>query len=117
MNPHVVAEARLAASVKKAADYDAPEGKDERTVEQIESDLQRVRLELIATVDELAARLDPTNLREEAKTKAQETFKNTSVQARNFLDALSNGDPKALKIFGGLVGALIALVILKIVKR
>ncbi|MFC5369628.1 DUF3618 domain-containing protein [Arcanobacterium bovis] len=117
INPHVVAEARLAASVKKAVDYDAPEGEDTRTAEQIESDLQRIRLELTATVDELAARLDPKNLQEEAKAKAQDTFAKASTNARNFMDAVANGDPKALKIFGGIVAAVLGLVITKLIRR
>ncbi|MBM7824217.1 tRNA threonylcarbamoyladenosine modification (KEOPS) complex Pcc1 subunit [Arcanobacterium pluranimalium] len=117
INPHVVAEARLAASVKKAVDYDAPEGEDNRSAAQIESDLQRIRLELTATVDELAARLDPKNLQEEAKVKAQNAFANASQNARSFLDAVANGDPKALKIFGGCVAAILGLIIVKIIKR
>lgn len=87
------------AASKKAADYEAPKGvEDNRSPEQIEKDLQRVREELTDTVNELTARLDPQHLKEEAAVKARQALDDTKVKARDLASDAQGGDPKAITI-------------------
>ncbi|MDY5584734.1 MAG: DUF3618 domain-containing protein [Arcanobacterium sp.] len=113
LNADALADARLAARLKSAADYDAPEGEDNRTLEQVQADLARVRLELSATVDELTGRLDPKQLSTQAKEKFASSFADTQAKAKSFADGVANGDPKSLKIAGGAVLGFIALLVIR----
>ncbi|XCB29365.1 DUF3618 domain-containing protein [Arcanobacterium hippocoleae] len=107
-----IAKARLAAQMKRPADYDI-DPEDNRSVSEVEADLARLRLELTATVDELASRLDPKVLSEEFKEKAKHRAANFGIKAKEFGDALINADPKALKKAGIALAGLLALVLLR----
>lgn len=107
-----LAAAPLAAQFKTAADYGAPEP-DNRSPQEIEADLEQVRRELEATVNELAERLSPAQLAQDAKTKAMKSVQQTGAKLREFADALVNLDPRALKIAGGALLTLLAWKILR----
>ncbi|MFP7696367.1 DUF3618 domain-containing protein [Trueperella sp. LYQ143] len=101
------------AQYKKAADYEAPKNvPDNRSAEEVSRDLERVRSELTDTVNELAARLDPKNLKEDVKVAAQEKLTQTKNQAQNLVSDAKSGDKKALAILGG-IGAGVALLVLR----
>ncbi len=110
--------ARLAAQAKKPADYEAPkDAEDNRSAEEIERDLKRVREEMTATVNELAARLDPAYLANEAKANAQVKLEETKVKAKNLANDAAAGDTKSIAIIGGVVLAVGGLILKKILSR
>ena len=116
-NPSVDAAARAAAAVKKAVDYEAPkDGADKRGVSEVERDIQRVREELTATVDELAGRLSPDRLKADLKAGAQDKFKEGKAKAKALVADASAGDKKAIGILAG-GAALAALILIKAIKR
>lgn len=101
------------AHMKKAIDYEAPAGvPDTRTADEVEKDMNRVREELTDTVNELATRLDPHNLKEEAKTTAAQTFETGKAKAYALVDDAKAGNVTALAVIGG-AAAVIAIVILR----
>lgn len=105
------------ASQKKAVDYEAPKGiEDTRTAEQIDADMNRVREELTATVNELAGRLHPDNLKEEARAYAEDKLNQGKEQAMGLVDDAKAGDTKALAIIGSAIAVVAIFVIRKIIK-
>ncbi|MCI7552090.1 MAG: DUF3618 domain-containing protein [Actinomycetaceae bacterium] len=110
-------EARVTASMKKAVDYEAPkDAVDDRSAAEVERDLARVREELTATVDELAARFAPEHLKNEVLTSAKAKAEDTKVKAQAFVDDVKAGDADARKklVIGvaatlGLIGLRIAV--------
>ncbi|AHU90043.1 hypothetical protein CQ11_08840 [Trueperella pyogenes] len=105
-------------SQKKAVDYEAPKDMpDNRTAEEVEADLQRVREELTATVNELAGKLHPDNLKAEARSFASAKFAESKEKAMNLVKDAKNGDRKALSILGAVAGVVALIVIRKTVKK
>lgn len=105
------------ASQKKAIDYEAPTGvPDNRTATEVEKDLQRVREELTATVNELAGKLHPDNLKQEARSFAEAKFAERKEQAMGLVGDAKEGDKRALAILGSVVAVLALCVIRKIIK-
>lgn len=117
INTKVSAVARAAARAKTAADYEAPkDAEDKRSASDIEHDIERVREELTATVDELASRLSPENLKEDIKVQAKEKLNQGKEKAQKLVTEAKAGDKKALGILAGAAGVL-ALLVVKAVKR
>ncbi|WP_353065417.1 DUF3618 domain-containing protein [Arcanobacterium hippocoleae] len=94
-----IAKARLAAQMKRPADYDLA-SEDDRSISEVEADLARLRLELTATVDELAGRLSPKALGANLKTGAKNSATHLGVKTKEFGNNVINGDPAALKKLG-----------------
>ncbi|QOR47996.1 DUF3618 domain-containing protein [Trueperella pecoris] len=106
-----------AVSQKKAIDYEAPKGvPDNRTAEEVEKDLQRVREELTATVNELAGKLHPDNLKEEARAYTQAKFGERKEQAMGLVADAKSGDKRALAILGTAVAVVALFALRKILK-
>ncbi|OCW60625.1 DUF3618 domain-containing protein [Trueperella bernardiae] len=104
-------------SQKKAVDYEAPKGiEDTRTADEVDADMQRVREELTATVNELAGKLHPDNLKEEARAYAEERLSQGKEQALGLVDDAKAGDKKALAIIGTTLAVVALFVIRKIIK-
>lgn len=104
------------ASAKRASDYEAPKGlEDTRSPEQIQADMDRVRDELTQTVNELAGRLSPDNLKAQAKAQFKSGIKGAKGKALGLLQRAAAGDPKAIGIIAG-CAAVTALIIRKIIK-
>lgn len=109
--------ARLSAQAKKAADYEMPkDAEDKRSAAEIEKDLQRVREEMTATVNELAARLDPKRLKDDAKISAQQKLNQGKAKAQTLANDAAAGDTKSIAIIGGVALAVLGLIVRKIVK-
>lgn len=109
--------ARRAAAAKTAADYSAPkDAEDKRSAEEIQKDIERVREEMTATVNELAARLDPKLLAADAKMAAKEKVDLTKVKAQALASDAAAGDTKSIAIIGGVALAVAGLIVRKILK-
>ncbi|MDP9800669.1 hypothetical protein J2S49_000745 [Arcanobacterium wilhelmae] len=111
-------QAAADAARKSAKDYevhnDAP---DNRTPEQIEKDMQRVREEMTATVNELAAKLDPKRLGEDAKAAAFAKVDEAKAKATGLVDDAKNGDRKAIAILAAAGTVVLGLVARAIFKK
>lgn len=110
-------EARRAAAVKTAADYEAPkDAEDKRSAAEIQKDIERVRDEMTATVNELAARLDPKSLANDAKATAKLKVDESKVRAQALANDAAAGDTKSIAIIGGVALGVAALIARKIFK-
>ena len=78
----------------------AREHGDARTQAQIESDLERQRAELAATIDQLYARVQPAALAQEAKEEASARFASFKQAASLTLQDAAGGNVDALKKVG-----------------
>ena len=117
INPAVNAAARAAAQAKKAVDYEAPaDFEDKRSAADIERDIQRVRDELTATVDELAGRLSPDRLKEDFKASAKSKVEAGKTKAQEIVSDAKAGDKKSIGILAGVAAAAV-LVVIKAIKR
>lgn len=76
------------------------QGDSVRTADQIEADLERTRLEMTATVDQLVAQLQPANLAAMAKEDVARRFSVAKVQAFATVDAARDGDSDAIRKVG-----------------
>lgn len=96
-------EARIAARAKTAADYELPaDQEDDRSTEQIQLDIERVRAEMTATVDELAAILDPEVLLDNAKTTATEKFDVVKSKLQELWYGARDGDVPSILALAGI---------------
>lgn len=110
-------EARRAAAAKKAADYEAPkDAEDKRSAEEIQRDIERVRDEMTATVNELAARLDPKSLANDAKQTAKIKVDESKAKAKTLANDAAAGDTKSIAVIGGVALGIAALIARKIIK-
>lgn len=117
VNPAVNALARASAQAKTAADYEALKDiPDQRNAAQIQQDIERVREELTATVDELAGKLAPDQLKADLQAHTQRRIAEVKVKARNLLKDVQKGDKKACGILAGAAG-VVALLVIKAVRR
>lgn len=111
-------QAAADASRKSAKDYEVHDDTpDNRTPEQIEKDMQRVRDEMTATVNELAAKLDPKRLKEDAKTAASAKVNAAKEKAAGFFAAAKNGDRQAIGILAAAGTVILGLVARAIFKK
>ncbi|QJC21241.1 DUF3618 domain-containing protein [Arcanobacterium buesumense] len=109
--------ARVAAQSKTAADYEAPVGiEDTRSAEEIQRDIERVREELTATVNDLAAKLDPEVLKEDLKTAMLAKVDSIKAKAQALAHDAASGDMKAIGIIAGVALGLGALIVRKAMK-
>lgn len=67
-----------------------------RTVEEIEAEIQRTRLAMQSTVDELTGRLDPRAQAKSLADKAKVTATDLGKKAQSTVDEAKEGDPNAL---------------------
>lgn len=67
-----------------------------RTVEEIEAEIQRTRLAMQSTVDELTGRLDPRAQAKSLADKAKVTARDLSRKAQTTVEEAKAGDPNAL---------------------
>lgn len=92
----------------------------QRTVTEIQADLERTRSELTGSVDELAEMLDPRIKIAEAKANikaaADEATASFKASTKGFVDDVKKGDPAAIGIAGGTV-VTSAVLIAVMVKR
>lgn len=110
-------EARLAAASKKASDYEAPkDAEDKRSADEIQKDIERVRDEMTATVNELAARLDPKTLANDAKQTAKVKLDESKAKAQALANDAAAGDTKSIAIIGGVALGVAAIIARKIFK-
>lgn len=77
-----------------------------RTAAEIEADLAKTREELTRTVDELSGRLDPRN---QAKAAAD--------KGRAFVDDVKSGEPRAVRVVGGVLAAVAGIVGIAILRK
>ncbi|USR79587.1 DUF3618 domain-containing protein [Arcanobacterium pinnipediorum] len=109
--------ARAAANAKRATDYEAPaDVEDLRSASEIQKDIERVREELTATVNELAAKLDPEVLKEDLKVAALGKVDEVKAKAQSFAHDAAAGDMKAIGIIAGVALGVAALIVRKIMK-
>lgn len=109
--------ARVAANSKMASDYEAPVGvEDNRSAEEVQRDIERVREELTATVNELAAKLDPQVLKEDVKAAAAEKIEAGKAKAQALAHDAAAGDTKAIGIIAGVALGVAALIVRKFMK-
>lgn len=90
---------------------------DKRTIEEIEIDLHEAREALTASVNELAARLAPSALAEDAKNQAKASAKKAKKKVTTLLKEASQGDPKALAIVAGVTLGVAGFVYVKVKRR
>ncbi|MDP9806573.1 hypothetical protein J2S70_001155 [Trueperella bonasi] len=102
---------------KKAVDYEAPKGvPDNRSAEEIEKDMQRVRDEMTETVNEIAAKLHPDTLKDQAKAFAKEKTDEGKTKARNLAEDAKAGDIPAIAMIATAAVAVATFVLRKIFK-
>lgn len=90
---------------------------ENRTLEEIELELQQAREALTASVNELSARLTPAALAEDAKAHAKAKVNKAKSRCANLVKDAKSGDPKALAILVGGVALVSGFVVLKIAHR
>ena len=82
----------------------ATKGEDQiRSADQIENDLKRKREVLEQTVNELAGRLDPKNLAQDAQDQVKEKASEAADKAKDFFDEVKNGNLLNIAILSGAV--------------
>ncbi|VEI13582.1 DUF3618 domain-containing protein [Trueperella bialowiezensis] len=102
---------------KKAVDYEAPKGlPDNRSAAEVAADLERVRDEMTETVNELAARLHPDTLKEEATSFAKDKAAEGKVLFADFVEKVKAGDRQSIAIVAGAALGLAIIVLRKIFK-
>ena len=100
-------EARASAAGKKAIDYEMPkDAEDTRSASEVQRDIERVREELTATVDELAARFTPEQLKADLKASAKSSVEQGKAKVQALASDAKAGDKKAIGIIAGVVGAV-----------
>ncbi|MDO5747826.1 MAG: DUF3618 domain-containing protein [Actinomycetaceae bacterium] len=82
---------------------------DERTPEQIEADLARIREEMTSTVDELVNQINPKENAKRAVADIKEVAQETGKKAQATIGEAKQGDPKAIKMVA-IAGAVVLLV-------
>lgn len=90
---------------------------EKQSAEEIQAELERTRAEMTATVDELAARLDPKVHLNNAKDGALNVVSNVGDGAKKIADDASKGDLQAIGILAGAAVALIGGIALRITRR
>lgn len=88
-----------------------------RTIAQIEADLEKARESLTATVNELAGRLTPGSLAEDAKVQAKVKMSETGDKVKGLVADAKSGDARALAIVGGTALAACALLAVRIIRH
>ncbi|NLW12912.1 MAG: DUF3618 domain-containing protein [Trueperella sp.] len=102
---------------KKAVDYEAPKGvPDNRSAEEIAKDMQRVRDEMSETVNELAAKLHPDTLKEEAMSFAKIKADEGKTKANHLVEDAKAGEPRAIAIIAAAAITVAAFILRKIFK-
>lgn len=71
---------------------------------------------MTATVNELAAKLDPEVLKEDLKVAAMEKVENVKAKAQALAHDAAAGDKKAIGVIAGVALSVAAIIIRKIVK-
>lgn len=84
-----------------------------RSADQIEIDLKRKRDELEQTVNELAGRLDPKALAQNAQDQAKEKANQAADKAKQFLGEAKEGNTQNIAILAGSALAFLGLVLLR----
>ncbi len=102
--------ARLAARVKMAADYDAV-AEDKRKASDVAADLAQTRLEMQATVNDLVKMFTSDTVKDNIKKKAYERTCPVAW-SKQLIAGIQARDPQALKIAAGLGVAVITLIAL-----
>ncbi|MGV9182193.1 DUF3618 domain-containing protein [Arcanobacterium canis] len=111
-------QAAADASRKSAKDYEVHnDTPDNRTPEQIEKDMQRVRDEMTATVNELAAKLDPKRLGEDAKAAASAKVNTVKEKITGLFADAKNGDRQAIGILAATSTVILGVVARAIFKK
>lgn len=88
-----------------------------RSVEEIEAEIQRTRIAMESTVNELSGRLDPRVQAKAAAERAGESATKFGNSVVDNLKAAAKGDPRALaKVASVGVGAGLLAGIIKLVK-
>lgn len=80
-----------------------------RSVEEIEAEIQRTRLAMQSTVDELTGRLDPRTQVKSVTAKAKAGVADLSKKAQDTVDDAKNGDPTALATLASIATGLVVV--------
>lgn len=92
---------------------------DNRTPEQIEAELARLRRSMTATVDDLVDQLDPKVNAKRAWEDVKDQARKSGKKAQETIDVAKEGDPEAQKIiavYGGIALVVGLLVLRRIFK-
>lgn len=90
---------------------------EKQSAAEIQAELERTRAEMTATVDELAARLDPKVHLNNAKEGALNAAANVGDGAKKLADDAGKGDLHAIGIIAGAAVALIGGIALRLTRR
>ena len=77
-----------------------------RSVEDIEAEIQRTRLAMQSTVDELTSRLDPRTQVKSVTEKAKASAADLGKKAQDTMDDAKKGDPTALATLASIATGL-----------
>jgi len=91
----------------------AKSGDEIRSAQQIENDIKRQREDLEQTVNELAGRLDPKNLAQDAQEQAKEKVTEAAGAAKDFLEEAKKGNLLNIAVLAGSAAACLGVVIRK----
>ena len=86
---------------------------DDKDIEQIEANLAATRESMTATVNELAARLNPSTLAEDAKEQVKAKASHAAEAVKGVVSDAKRGDRRALAIVGGAAAAVVGVLALK----
>ncbi|MDT3766492.1 DUF3618 domain-containing protein [Gleimia hominis] len=88
-----------------------------RTVEDIESELQRTRLAMQSTVDELTSRLDPRAQMDQAKQKARVKADEWKSFATKTVEDAKEGDKTAITRLASVAAGVAAIVGIALLRK
>ena len=90
---------------------------DDKDIEQIEANLAATRESMTVTVNELAARLSPSALAEDAKEQVKVKASIAADAVKDVVADAKRGDRRALAIVGGTAAAFVGVLALKLARR
>ncbi|MDO5722368.1 MAG: DUF3618 domain-containing protein [Actinomycetaceae bacterium] len=91
--------------------------KKPRSVEEIEAEIQRTRLAMQSTVDELTGRLDPREQVKTVKEKAKAGAEDFSRRAQAAVEDAKEGDPTALATLASIATGVVLVAGIAIWRR
>ncbi len=90
---------------------------DDKDIQQIQANLVATRESMTATVNELAARLNPSALAGDAKEQVKAKASHAAETVKGVVSDAKRGDRRALAIVGGTAAAAVGVLALKFARR
>lgn len=90
---------------------------DDKDIQQIQANLVATRESMTATVNELAARLNPSALAGDAKEQVKAKASHAAETVKGVVSDAKRGDRRALAIVGGTTAAAVGVLALKFARR